>query len=414
MHHRFLTTLLLIAATTTWSLSETFGSAPQSSEDPPFHLYIDQKRIVEIYDDGYIDFFVGLDSWTYARSSADYANFDLEFDQILLVGFVGSCTPEDSCFMDPDKTLLSDYYLGKYYKYFKAKTFVSFSTVQVGEVTRDNLKIVASLEVRIVVGDDISHSIFGMAPNSVIWPYYNKIYQFAENRIRFQYFNHPQSEFLALYNTNLIKDDIFSKQSIDSDEYTLVSTTVLISEHDSAFWVDHICVSNRDSDVMFLITSKNYKTLLLHFCDDPSKCEFKGDLNVTYQNDLMQISYSDYRNQKHIKNLAINLRDLISFDVDEKIIWRFRPLPEDGPNRKCTMTLEKQFFVKFFLTVILNEAENSAYISLDVLDPDFFFKLSQFSVFCIVMVTASISIVLCYILYSKLFIRRIIQKARNN
>jgi len=405
---------LLIAVITAWSPPEISSLQPEVSEGSVVKLYIDKKRIVEITDDGFVELFFGLDSWTFARSTTIEAKPDLEFDQVLVPNFIDLCVERNSCFVDPDKKIYEDTYQGAKYKYYKAKTFVSFSAVQVGEVTNDILKLVTNLEVRMVISNDFTEAVIGMAPDSVIWPFFNRIYQFIENRIRFQYFNYPGSKFFAIYDTSLIKDMIFEHQPMTVKQYLLVSTTVITSRSDSNFWLEYACIADRDADLMFRITPKNHKIILGHFCNDASVCEFKTDLKDSYQEGVIQLSYSDYRTKKQINNLAINLKDLITFDPNDKIIWRFAPLPENYADSKCTMTLEKQFFVKFFLTVVLNLADNSLLFSLDVIDIDLLFKLSSFSEFCIIMVTAAITIVLCYIIYSKLFIKRIVQKVRNN
>jgi hypothetical protein len=406
--------LLVVSLLAAWAQSSVVSQDPGLSENPSAHLYLDKKRIVEIDDDGLIDVYFGLDSYTFAKSVVLGAKPDLEFDQILVPNSKDLCIESNSCFADSDQTIYKDTYEGASYKYYKAKTFVSISAVQKGEVTQEVLKLVADLDVRMVVSQDFQETVIGMAPSSVIWPFFNNVYQFTEKRIRFQYFNYPGSEFYAFYNTNLIKDSIYERQALTGKQYVLASTIIVTTRSTSSFWQDNACITNRRDDLMFQLTQKYYDKLMYQLCWNPSKCEFKTDLHPRYLFGTLQFSYSDYRDKMETRNLSIDLQDLVSFAPNDKIVWRFGLLPENYADGICTTTLEKGFFVKFFLTAILNFADSSVLLSLEPIDADMLFKLSPFSEFCIIVATAIATIVLCYIVYSKIFIRKIVQKVRYN
>lgn len=368
-------------------------------------LYLPPKIILNLKDSK-IPLFKGISLNEKNFTNKIYFQIDFAFRNILLSSDE-ICDPSLNCEITDEYSKIG-YYNGKKYFYKIAKTFIGLNHLK-NDIyyLKKNFKNYFHEKIRLLENkSQINKNIIGLSPNSLIWQYWQNLYNFQKNRIHLIFSNHKHYNKIILFNLPIFKNDIWIDVKKNENEFNFQGTFILKTNYEFKEKIK-ICLKY-ENDLFFEIKEELFILLKLALCKNVSKCENKNDL----KNDNFFFKIVFYDKHEQNKSLNIYTEDMYRIDKENKIHWLFKKI-EKNKNSHYDFILQKKFFSKFLLRIINNFQKDFIQISFEEVNWRIYIKNTGFHIFCYLFVGISSLLFFSYFFCHKFLIKKKIKQVKD-
>ena len=339
----------------------------ENTEYKKLSLY--ERKRVKIDDNDKLKFYIGLDL-NMVSSFSKLFNFDFTFDDLLIQNDF-DCDETDTC-KTIDTKIKNGVYKNAKYDYYECETLVSFYRISPAEISDNNSEAYSIVPFRYFVKNlNKFPNVFGIAPNSKTWNFWESIFYFKDSVFNVTYSNYPSHRFLRFY-SDITSDDLLMQVSKTDEFYNFKGFMRIGNTRHSV----NVCVDSSE-DTYFNSNLKINQLIRTEICKNPENCLFKDDLK-SYINDPYIDIIFDFLIQKkpnmansenkpdketHVDELervssVIQLEkfELVTLSSNKYLMFNFNTNVSEKL-AKCDLVLQNRVFRQYYF-LISNDLKN--------------------------------------------------------
>lgn len=361
-------------------------------------LYIESRRYLVLSEKNIIQLYYGLNKNQNYKSKVISVEMDFEFEGVILSSEI-ECTPEVSCeFQETEKTKLV--YRDQTISVQKVTIFLGLAQLKRNEVVNPAIGRLASLHAYLAVDDTLNKNVLGVSPQSPVYEYFDRIYQFKHDTFRIKMFNFPSFRYVIVNNLQNESFRVFEEQPETVKQFTIKAfASIIDGTGREKMFCGRACVRNYEPQLALRLDTKHYVDLLTAICADAENCNHKSNLFPDWEKVAFTLSYGDQNEPTKNQRVVLFGDDLVEVFENGDIKLLFAPIDTVGP--KCDMYLEHLFFESVFISIKYSLNDKKKMIALENINPKQFYYLTPFATVCHTLLVCLYSIIIVYIVYSK-------------
>ena len=351
----------------------------KEGETKKLKMFLYQRRKFDMGKELDINLNFGFD--LEKRVSGDALRFhpDLGFDKVLVNLNSGECLEENQCSKSEDGKRVEAKYDTKEYWYYNGTTFLGVQRVRPGELAsgeEHNLDHFFGMPIRFYDNTgEFSRNIVGLGPNSVVWGYWAKVYNFPNEAINLTLCYYKDHEYILFDSKIDFEKEIILKVPKKNDMYKFPGELDFKARgsnkplHDTEV---SLCINNK-ANLTMRVTPLLMKLIRNSLCKDPSQCSRESDLKNEELD--FKLRFYDYSKENSFFAAKFFVSSFVEVHKGD-LLWKVDRLSQKEVDMGCQIVLEQEFLKEKYLM-----------ISYDLRDPDSLFigfrimKASDFSTF---------------------------------